>query len=147
MSALSRGKFVELMAAYGVGSIKAMIVHVLARQTIRFAAMADRRLGQLQQQNVISPLFSGHVETKHVESSSASNQGEEEILALTFDDNTVPSIFSSEGPMYNDLGDCDQCRCKKAIRYEDTSNTSLEDRPAFSSDLGVSVDTCNQGEG
>ncbi|GKA21777.1 ADP-ribosylation factor GTPase-activating protein AGD4-like protein isoform X1, partial [Tanacetum coccineum] len=49
-----------------------------------------------------------------------------------------PFYCNGGGPMYNVLGDCDQCRCKKAIRYEDMSNTFLVDRPAFSSDSGCS---------
>nr|GEU69639.1 heat shock 70 kDa protein, mitochondrial [Tanacetum cinerariifolium] len=38
------------------------------------SAFVKRHIGQLQQQNVTNPLFSGPVKTKHVESSNAPNQ-------------------------------------------------------------------------
>ncbi|GKD82683.1 hypothetical protein Tco_1349522, partial [Tanacetum coccineum] len=57
------------------------------------------------------------------------------------------TLDNARTPLGSENGNMNQVTSKKAIGNEDTSNTSLVDRPAFSSDLGGSADTSNQGEG
>nr|GEY92580.1 hypothetical protein [Tanacetum cinerariifolium] len=57
------------------------------------------------------------------------------------------TLDNARTPIGSENSNMNQVTSKKATGDEDTSNTSLVDRPAFSSDLGGSADTPKQGEG
>ncbi|PWA96343.1 hypothetical protein CTI12_AA041070 [Artemisia annua] len=57
------------------------------------------------------------------------------------------TLDNARTPLGSEHSRMDQVTSKKSTGDEDTSKTSLVDRPAFSSDLGGSAGTPNQGEG